>query len=87
MSIPRAAVRDIDKVRAIRAVLGFRSADPLAVEHVAREAAADADPESVAQLVLALTEMAALFMGQHPRADEGLREILLEYAKIDADEA
>lgn len=84
MSIPRAVVRDVDKVRAIRAVLGFRSVDQLAVAQVAREAAADADPQSVAHLVLALTEMAALFMGEEPRADERLQEILLEHAKINA---
>lgn len=86
MSIPRAGVRDIDRARAIRAILGFRSSDPLAVEHVAREAAADSDPESVAHLVLALTETAASILEGTPDADKQLRRILLNYAQQEADQ-
>jgi hypothetical protein len=86
MSIPRACVRDIDRARAIRAILGFRGSDPLAVEHVAREAAAYSDPESVAHLVLALTESAASFLEGTPDADERLRRILLDFAHLEANQ-
>ncbi len=85
MNLPAANVRTLDRARALRAVLGFRSNDALAVEHVARDASSDTEPEAVAMLVLALTELAANFLGPDPTADERLREILLEHARRDAE--
>lgn len=84
MSIPRANVRPIDQARALRAILAFRSSDELAVEHVAREAAADSNPESVAKLVMALTEAAARFSEGTPDADEQIRRQLLLFAQFEA---
>jgi ribosomal 50S subunit-associated protein YjgA (DUF615 family) len=86
MSIPKANVRPIDQARAMRAILAFRNADQLAVEHVAREAAGDSDPESVANLVMALTEAAARFIDGTPDADEQIRRQLLLFAQHEAEQ-
>lgn len=81
MIIPAVTVRPIDRARAIRAILCVRQLDQLGLNHVAKEAAADANPESVAHLVLALTEMAASFLRAIPDGDAKLQRILLDHAK------
>lgn len=86
MSIPKANVRPIDQARALRAILAFRNSDQMAVEFVAREAAGDSDPESVANLVMALTQAAAMFIDPTPNADEQIRQQLLIFAQLDAEQ-
>jgi hypothetical protein len=81
MIIPAVTVRPIDRARAIRAVLAVRQTDQIGLTHVAKEAAADANPESVAHLVLALTEMAASFLRTVPDGDAKLQQILLAHAQ------
>ncbi|MBX7445456.1 MULTISPECIES: hypothetical protein [unclassified Arthrobacter] len=81
MITPAVKVRPIDRVRAIRAILTVRQTDQVGLNEVAREAAADTNPESVAQLVLALAEMAASFLRAIPDGDTRLQQILLNYAK------
>lgn len=81
MITPAVTVRPIDRARAIRATLAVRQLDQVGLTHVAREAASDGDPESVAQLVLALSEMAASFLGSVPDGDNRLQQMLLDYAK------
>jgi len=85
MPAPNAYVRHIDRARALRAVLAFRGNDALAVAQVAREAAGDSNPESVAHLVLALTELAASFLNDEPEADDILRQGLLTHAQLEAE--
>ncbi|MHA7298218.1 hypothetical protein [Pseudarthrobacter sp. MDT3-1] len=85
MIIPAVNVRPIDRARAIRATLAVRQTDQVALTHVVKEAAADADRESVAQLVLALTELAASFLGSIPDGDAKLQQILLEHAQYTND--
>jgi hypothetical protein len=77
MTIPAAVVRPIDRARAIRAILGFMKSDQPAVEHAVREAATDPYPESVAHLVLALTEAAAFFLSSIEDGDAQLQQFLL----------
>lgn len=81
MISPAVNVRPIDRARAIRAILAVRQADQIGLTHVAKEAAGDANPESVAQLVLALTEAAASFLNSIPDGDAELQKILLAHAK------
>lgn len=81
MITPAVNVRPIDRARAIRAILAVRQTDQVGLNELAREAAADSNPESVAQLVLALTEMAASFLRAVPDGDNRLKRILLDYAK------
>lgn len=81
MIIPAVTVRPIDRTRAIRAVLCVRQTDQIGLTEVAREAAADSNPESVAHLVLALTEMAASFLRTVPDGDAKLQQILLAHAQ------
>lgn len=81
MITPAVTVRPIDRARAIRATLAVRQLDQAGLSHVAKEAAADAHPESVAYLVLALTELAASFLGSIPDGDAKLQQMLLDYAK------
>lgn len=85
MITPAVTVRPIDRARAIRATLAVRQLDQVGLTHVAKEAASDADRESVAQLVLALTELAASFLGSIPDGDAKLQQILLEHAKYTND--
>ncbi|MEW1982600.1 hypothetical protein [Pseudarthrobacter oxydans] len=77
--IPAVTVRPIDRARALRAILAVRQLDQIALTEVAREAAGDSNPESVAHLVLALAEMAASFLRAIPDGDDKLRQILLEH--------
>jgi hypothetical protein len=86
MTMLRAEVRPVDRARAIRAILGFRNSDLLAVEYVVREAAEDTYPEAAAKLILALTEAAARFIDPTPDADEKLRMLLLNEAQYQADQ-
>ncbi|WPU08078.1 hypothetical protein [Pseudarthrobacter oxydans] len=86
MSIPKANVRPVDQARALRAILAFRNSDEMGVEFVAREAAGDSDPESVAHLVMALTEAAARFIDPTPDADEQIRRQLLIFAQLEAEQ-
>lgn len=80
MIIPAVNVRPIDRARAVRATLAVRQLDQVGLTHVAKEAASDKDPESVAHLVLALTELAASFLGSIPDGDAKLQQMLLDYA-------
>lgn len=80
MIIPAVTVRPIDRARAIRAVLCVRQADQIGLTEVAREAASDSNPESVAHLVLALAEMAASFLRTVQDGDAKLQQILLAHA-------
>ncbi|WAJ32207.1 hypothetical protein OUO20_13670 [Arthrobacter sp. FX8] len=86
MTIPKANVRPIDQARALRAILSFRNSDQMGVEVVAREAAGDSDPESVAHLVMALTEAAARFIDPTPDADDQIRRQLLLFAQLEAEQ-
>lgn len=79
MIIPAVNVRPIDRARAIRAILAVRQTDQVGLNELAKEAAADSNPESVAQLVLALTEMAASFLRAVPDGDTKLQRILLDH--------
>lgn len=86
MITPAVNVRPIDRARAIRAILCVRQTDQIGLNELAKEAAADADPESVAQLVLALTEMAASFLRVVPDGDNRLRRILLQHYNFTAEQ-
>lgn len=79
MITPAVNVRPIDRARALRAILAVRQLDQVGLTEVAKEAAGDRDPESVAHLVLALTEMAASFLRAIPDGDDKLRQILLDH--------
>ncbi|MEW1986385.1 hypothetical protein [Pseudarthrobacter oxydans] len=79
MIIPAVNVRPIDRARALRAILAVRQLDQVGITEVAKEASGDSNPESVAHLVLALTEMAASFLRAIPGGDDKLRQILLEH--------
>jgi hypothetical protein len=84
--IPAVNVRPIDRARAIRAILAVRQIDQVGLNELAKEAAGDSNPESVAQLVLALTEMAASFLSAIPDGDNELRRILLKHYDFNCQE-
>lgn len=86
MTIPAAVVRPIDRTRAARAILAFRQSDQLALNHVATEAAADENPESVAQLVLALTWAASAFLSSIEDGDAQLQRFLLNSAAVEGED-
>lgn len=79
-------VRPTDRARAIRAILCVRQTDQIGLNEVAKEAASDSYPESVAQLVLALTEMAASFLNAVPDGDNRLRQLLLDHYNFTAEQ-
>ena len=86
MIIPAVSVRPIDRTRALRAILAVRQLDQVGLTEVAKEAAGDSHPESVAHLVLALTEMAASFLRAIPDGDDKLRQILLDHYNFTAEQ-
>lgn len=85
MNIPTANIRKVDRVRAVRAVLGFIRADSLALEDVLAETASDENGGGAAALILALVEAAATFASAAPDAEAQLQQILMDYASEEAD--
>lgn len=77
---PIANVRPADRQRAFRITLGFIRRDTLAIDDVLTETADDETPGATAALVLALTELLVLQIGDEPGIDEGLNQLLIEYA-------
>ncbi|MGV0110533.1 hypothetical protein [Arthrobacter sp. CP30] len=80
-----ANVRTLDRHRAIRAALGFIRRDSLAIDDVLNETADDETPGATAALVLALTEMVVLQIGDTPEVDAFLTKVLVDHARESAD--
>lgn len=76
-----ANVSSKDRVRGLRATLGFIQGDSLALDAVLRETAEDEAPGATGALILALTEQAATYASAAPDAAGQLQSMILEYAQ------